>query len=89
MDVHISTRQINIHMVLYWYKNNNVYFITGSDSHGPTHAFGRVVSNDNDQDRTVSIRGRSFLVPPKSSFLLSDLSKINPLYDHACKCYAS
>lgn len=61
-----------------------MYFITGSGGHGPTHVVGRMISNESNQDRTINAMRRTFLVPSKSSFLLSDLSKINPLYDYAC-----
>ena len=72
-----------VHMLLRRYTSNT-YFIAGSGSHGPTHVVGRVVSNESDQDRTINVMGRTFFVPPKSSFLLSDVSNIKPLYDHAC-----
>ena len=49
------------------------------------------MSNDSSKDVAVNIIGKSFFVPPKCSFLLSDLSNITPLYNFACKytvlCY--
>ena len=46
---------------------------------GETDVFGRMVCNSNDTDTTISVWGRKFLIPSGSSFLLSDISKIDIL----------
>ena len=50
-----------------------------------SNVFGRVVSNGCSQDLNITVMGKQFIVPPRSTFLLSDLSHISPLYDYACE----
>ena len=45
--------------------------------------FGRVVTNICDQTRNITVLGRPFLIPSKSTFLLSDLCQVCQLYNYA------
>ena len=60
-----------------------VDFFSGIGHRDCSDVFGRIVSNICDQDLNLTVLGRQFCVPRGSAFLLSDLSKINPLYDYA------
>lgn len=69
------------------YNSNNVQYYASADMDCREcgDVFGRVVSSVSDQNLIITVMGKQFLVPPKSAFLLSDLSQITPLYDYTCK----
>jgi N6-adenosine-specific RNA methylase IME4 len=47
--------------------------------------FGRIVRSSCDQELNLTILGREFVIPPRSTFLLSNLCQITPLYNYtAC-----
>ncbi|XP_028922590.2 N(6)-adenine-specific methyltransferase METTL4 [Ornithorhynchus anatinus] len=47
--------------------------------------FSRVTENRSDLTKTLTLMGQKYLVPPKSSFLLSDISCLQPLLNHGKK----
>ena len=50
--------------------------------------FGRIISNICDQELNLTILGREFIMPPRSTFLLSNLCQIDPLYNYTGNhCY--
>ena len=68
-----------------------VYFVNGLsadlDSQRDIDVFGKVISNTSDQHINISTMTKEFSIPPRSTFLLSNLSHINPLYEYAGKLY--
>jgi hypothetical protein len=53
-----------------------------ADCHDCNDVFGKVISNVSDKGLSINVLGKRFLVPPRSSFLSSDLSQITPLYEY-------
>lgn len=53
-----------------------------TDTYKQNDIFGRVISNVCEQEIILTILGREFVIPARSTFLLSNLCQISPLYSY-------
>ena len=59
-------------------------FTAGDAYMGPRNLFDQIISNDSNQDQIADAAGHAVVIPPRSRFMIADITRLKPLLAGWC-----